>query len=83
MPGRIFGFTGLMTAGLGGLAAFYLFVLKLMGESIGNRPLLILAVLMIIVGMQSMMMGMIGELLMRTYHESSGKRTYTVRELVE
>jgi glycosyltransferase involved in cell wall biosynthesis len=82
MPGRIFGFTGALTAGMGSLAAFYLFVLKLMGESIGNRPLLILAVLMIIVGMQSMMMGMIGELLMRTYFESSGRKTYTVREKI-
>jgi glycosyltransferase involved in cell wall biosynthesis len=82
MPGRIFGFTGALTAGIGSLGAFYLFVLKMMGESIGNRPLLILSVLMIIVGIQSMMMGMIGELLMRTYFESSGRNTYTVREKI-
>jgi glycosyltransferase involved in cell wall biosynthesis len=82
MPGRIFGFTGAMTAGLGSVGAFYLFVLKLMGESIGNRPLLILSVLMIIVGIQSMMMGMIGELLMRTYFESSDRKTYTIREKI-
>ena len=51
-----------------------------MGESIGNRPLLTLSVLLIIVGVQSMMTGMIGELMMRTYFESSGRRTYVVRE---
>lgn len=82
LPGRLFGFTGAVIAGLGGLAAFYLFVLKLMGQSIGSRPLLTLAVLLIIVGVQSMMLGMIGELLMRTYFESSGRKTYTIREKI-
>lgn len=80
LPGRLFGFTGAIITGLGGIMATYLVILKIMGESIGNRPLLILAVLMIIVGIQSMMMGMFGELLMRVYFESTGRRTYTVRE---
>ena len=82
MPGRLFGFTGAVISGMGSLFALYLFVLKIMGFSIGNRPLLTLSVLMIIVGVQSMMIGMLGELMMRTYFESSGKRTYTVREKV-
>jgi len=82
MPGRLFGFTGAIVTGLGGLACLYLFVLKLMGQSIGGRPLLILAVLLVIVGVQSMMMGMIGELLMRTYFESSSRTTYVIREIV-
>lgn len=82
LPGRLFGFTGAVIAGFGGLAGFYLFILKLMGQSIGNRPLLTLSVVLIIVGIQSMMFGMIGELLMRTYFESSGRKTYTVREKI-
>jgi len=82
LPGRLFGFTGAVIAGFGGLAGFYLFILKLLGHSIGNRPLLTLSVLLIIVGIQSMMFGMIGELLMRTYFESSGRKTYTVREKI-
>jgi hypothetical protein len=82
MPGRLFGLTGAVISGVGGLIASYLFILKLMGQSIGNRPLLILAVLLIIVGVQSMMMGMFGELMMRTYFESSGRKTYTIREVV-
>ncbi|MBN1162918.1 glycosyltransferase family 2 protein [Patescibacteria group bacterium] len=82
LPGRLFGFTGAVISGIGTLFALYLFVLKVLGYSIGGRPLLTLSVLMIIVGVQSMMMGMIGELLMRTYFESSGRRTYTVRERV-
>jgi len=82
LPGRLFGFTGAVIAGFGGLAAFYLFILKLTGQSIGNRPLLTLSVLMIIVGMQSMMMGMLGELMMRVYYESSGRKTYTIRDII-
>lgn len=81
MPGRLFGFAGAVIAGLGGLGAFYLLILKIMGESIGNRPLLILSVLLIIVGIQSMMTGMLGELNMRTYFESSGRKTYIVRQV--
>ena len=83
MPGRLFGFTGLILSGLGGVFAAYLLVLKIMGQSIGNRPLLTLSVLLIIVGIQSVMFGMLGELMMRTYFESSGKKTYMVRETIE
>lgn len=83
MPGRLFGFTGAIVSGVGGLIAAYLFVLKIMGQSIGNRPLLTLSVLLIMVGIQSMMLGMLGELMMRVYFESSGKKTYMVREIAE
>lgn len=83
MPGRLFGFTGAIVSGVGGLIAVYLFVLKIMGQSIGNRPLLTLSVLLIMVGIQSMMLGMLGELMMRVYFESSGRKTYMIREIVE
>lgn len=80
MPGRLFGFTGAVVSGIGSLIAIYLLVLKIMGESIGNRPLLTLSVLLIIVGIQSMMMGLIGELMMRVYFESSDRKPYMIRE---
>ena len=83
MPGRLFGFTGLILSGIGGVFAFYLFILKILGQSIGNRPLLTLSVLLIIVGIQSVMFGMLGELMMRTYFESSDKKTYMVREIAD
>jgi hypothetical protein len=82
MPGRLFGFTGVIITGLGSLGLIYLFILKLMGESIGSRPLLMLVVLMVIVGIQSVMMGMLGELMMRVYFEASDRKTYTVREKI-
>ena len=82
MPGRLFGFTGAVIAGLGGIGLTYLFTLKLMGQSIGGRPLLMLSVLMVIVGIQSVMMGLLGELMMRIYFESSDRKTYTIREKI-
>lgn len=80
LPGRLFGFTGALISVAGGIGLSYLLVLKILGESIGNRPLLILSVLLVIVGIQSMMMGMLGELMMRVYFESTGRKTYTIRE---
>lgn len=80
MPGRLFGFTGAMISGMGGAIAIYLTVLKFMGQDIGNRPLFTISVLLITIGVQSMMMGMLGELMMRTYFESSGRKTYVVRK---
>ncbi|TAN61945.1 glycosyltransferase, partial [bacterium] len=52
------------------------------GQSIGNRPLLLLAVLFIILGVQLIIMGLIGEMLARVYHESQGKPIYTVRKVL-
>lgn len=83
MPGRLFGFTGLVLSGIGGVFGVYLLIIKILGQSIGNRPLLTLSVLLIIVGIQSVMFGMLGELMMRTYFESSDKKTYMIRETVD
>ncbi len=80
MPGRLFGFTGALFAGLGGFIGMYLVILKLFGQSIGDRPLLIASMMFVIVGVQMLMTGMLGELMMRTYFESSGRKTYVVRQ---
>ena len=81
MPGRLFGFTGAVISGFGGLGMVYLIVLKILGYSIGDRPLLIASVLMLVVGVQLIMTGLLGELMMRIYFESSGRKTYAVREV--
>ncbi len=81
MPGRLFGATGAIIAGFGGLGTFYMLVLKLMGESIGSRPLFMVSILMLILGVQSMMIGMLGELMMRVYFEASGRDTFVIREV--
>lgn len=81
MPGRLFGFTGAVLAGLGFITGAYLSFLKLfLGYPIGNRPLLILAMMLVVVGVQSFMLGLMGELMMRIYFEASNRKTYVVRE---
>jgi glycosyltransferase involved in cell wall biosynthesis len=83
-PIHIFGALGLAMSGVGGILGLYLSVVKLvLGEDIGNRPLLLLAILLMVLGVQMITMGLLGELVVRTYHESQGKRIYVVREILE
>lgn len=82
-PMHVFGFLGLISLALGILMGLYLTVLKLvLHQSIGDRPLLILSVLLVITGVQLFCFGLLGELLMRTYHESQKRPIYRVREIV-
>jgi hypothetical protein len=47
---------------------------------LAERPLLLLAILLVMIGVQLVTMGLIGEMVVRTYHESQGKTIYTIRE---
>ena len=83
-PIHVFGVLGLLAttggAGLGG----YLAIMKLAyGATLADRPLLLLAVLLVIVGVQFVTMGLLGELVVRTYHESQGKAIYAVRTVLD
>ncbi|MBD2593386.1 glycosyltransferase family 2 protein [Nostoc spongiaeforme FACHB-130] len=83
-PMHVFGLLGLSSMVLGvGIGIYLTFVKLAMGEMIGNRPLLILAVLLLVTGVQLFCFGLLAELLMRTYHESQGRPIYRVREVVE
>jgi hypothetical protein len=67
---------------LGGLDLFYLFIRRaIFNISASASPLLMIGVMFVIMGFQSILMGIIAELLARTYHESQQKLTYTIREL--
>ncbi|MDZ8239631.1 MAG: glycosyltransferase family 2 protein [Nostoc sp. ChiQUE01a] len=82
-PMHVFGLLGLISMVSGTLIGIYLTFIKLaLGEMIGNRPLLILAVLLLVTGVQLFCFGLLAELLMRTYHESQGRPIYRVREVV-
>lgn len=82
-PIHVFGAFGLLSAFGGVLAGLYLTYHKLiLGESIGQRPLLLLAVLLVVIGVQLITMGLLGEMVTRTYHESQDKPIYIVREVV-
>ncbi|MCC5641753.1 glycosyltransferase family 2 protein [Nostoc sp. CHAB 5824] len=82
-PMHVFGLLGLISMISGTAIGIYLTFVKLaLGEMIGNRPLLILAVLLLVTGVQLFCFGLLAELLMRTYHESQGRPIYRVREVV-
>lgn len=80
-PGHFFGTFGLISGGIGVVMLAYLSVLKLMGQDIGARPLLLAGVLLVVVGVQFITTGVLSELLARIYYESgrSGSRTYILR----
>ena len=80
-PMHVFGFAGLLTLGAGLLIALWLVGEKLLlGTNIGDRPLLLMAVLAILSGVQLFGFGLLAELQMRTYHESQGRPIYRVRD---
>jgi len=82
-PIRIFGGLGLLASAIGFTLGVYLtFVKMVMGKDIGNRPLLLLAVLLILVGVQLVGMGLLGELVVRAYYEAQGKPIYALREVL-
>lgn len=83
-PLHVFGGIGLVTGALGVVIGLYLaFVKVFLGEGIGDRPLLSLAMLLIILGVQITGMGLIAEFVMRAYHEPQGRKIYAVREQLE
>ena len=83
-PLQMFGLIGVPMGFLGFLIAAYLSYERLFGhESIANRPLLLLGVLLIFSGIQLVTMGLLAEIMARTYHESQDKPTYVIREVCE
>jgi len=82
-PIHIFGSLGLLTSSVGIILGLYLTGVKfLLHQDIGSRPLLLLAILLVVIGAQMITMGLLGELVVRTYHESVDKPIYVVRELL-
>lgn len=80
-PLQVFGGIGLLMGGLGVLLGLYLSYVRLvLGQNIGERPLLLLAALLVIVGVQMVSIGLVAEMVTRTYHESQRKPTYVVRQ---
>lgn len=83
-PLQIFGLVGLAMSIPGVLIMAYLTFIKFgMGESIANRPLLMFGILLVFTGVQLLTLGLMAELLVRTYHESQDKPTYVIREIRE
>ena len=79
-PGHFFGLIGLVLSAIGSAILIYLIALKFIyGFDIGDRPLLIAGTLLVVVGIQLISLGVIGEILSRTYFASSDEKSYFVR----
>jgi len=83
-PLQIFGLIGLITGGVGALITAYLAYIRLFtSQGIGDRPLLLLGVMLIFIGVQLLTFGLLAEVMARTYYESQDKPTYVIREVRE
>jgi len=83
-PLQIFGLFGLLAGFigvvLGGILSYQRLVLKV---SLANRPMLLLAVLLTVIGIQFITMGLLGEIMVRAYHEAVEKHIYVIRETID
>jgi len=82
-PIHFFGIPGLLSGAVGFIMALYLSIERLFfGVALSDRPVLLLAVLLMLIGVQFIVFGLLGELQIRTYHESQNKRIFVTKELV-
>jgi glycosyltransferase involved in cell wall biosynthesis len=82
-PIYLFGGTGLAFGGLGTLGLVYLFVRKaFLQTGVVDSPIFLLSALLFILGVQSLLLGLIAEMMVRTYHESQSKPIYNVRYVI-
>jgi glycosyltransferase involved in cell wall biosynthesis len=80
-PAHLFGLMGLAFGGLGaGILVYLAFIRLFLDTAIGGRPMLLLGALLFLTGIILVNFGLMGELLVRTYHESQGKPIYVVKE---
>lgn len=81
-PLQVFGAFGLGSFFLGILINLYLTIRKIQGHPLAERPLLLLGILLLILGVQFVSMGLLAEMLVRTYHETTRKATYMVAKIL-
>jgi glycosyltransferase involved in cell wall biosynthesis len=82
-PLQIFGLAGLISLAAGMGLSIYLTIIRLFfDQPLSNRPILLLAILLIMLGVQFIVMGLLGELIVRIYHESQGKSIYVIRDIL-
>jgi hypothetical protein len=82
-PIHVFGIPGILSTIVGSLMTLWLGIERLfLGVALADRPILLLAILLVLVGIQFIALGLLGEMLARLYHESQGKPVYVVREVL-
>src|SRR5687768_11633232 len=82
-PMHLFGTLGFASFGIGLLINLYLLVLKIMGQDIWGKPILILGLIFLLGGIQLITIGILAEISVRTYFESQDKKTYKVRKVYQ
>ncbi len=80
-PMHLFGLLGFGALALGIVINIYLLVLKLMGNDIGQRPLLIVGMILLLGGIQLITIGIVAEIAIRNYFEGTGRKTYNIRKV--
>ena len=81
-PMHLFGSLGFIMFSIGLVTNIYLLVLKMMGQDIWGKPLLILGVLLLLGGIQLITLGFLAEISIRIYFEAGNKKTYQIRRIV-
>jgi len=82
-PMHLFGTWGIFITLIGIAINMYLLVLKILGNDIWGKPLLLLGILLIMAGFQLITIGIIAEIVMRTYYESQDKTPYRIKRIVK
>jgi hypothetical protein len=80
-PMHLFGGLGFASLFLGIVINLYLLVVKLMGNDIGGRPLLVAGMVFLLGGIQLITIGIVAEVSIRNYFEGSGRKTYNIRKI--
>ena len=82
-PIQIFGLLGLFSGSTGFIITAYLIIMKIFfAQGLADRPLFILSIFMIFIGIQLITMGLLAEINMRIYHEAQNKPTYVIKEII-
>ncbi|PZX46372.1 glycosyltransferase family 2 protein [Algoriphagus chordae] len=82
-PIHLFGGIGIISFLIGSLINIYLLIIKLMGNDIWGRPIMVLGFILVLGGIQFITTGIIAEIIVRTYFESQNKKTYTVKSVYQ
>ena len=82
-PIQIFGLLGLFSGTAGFIITLYLMIMRIFfSQSLADRPLFILSIFMIFIGIQLITMGLLAEMNMRIYHEAQNKPTYVIKNII-
>jgi hypothetical protein len=81
-PIHFFGSIGFVSMFISLVCAVWAVILKIQGLSFIQTPLPVISAMFVIVGVQMIVMGVMAEILMRTYYESQNKKTYIIKETI-